>query len=92
MCHQSKMLRGQLCGWRKGSRSPNKPSVGTWGGQGSVLSFRVSGLWGSAALLTPCEADEGLLLSERVGEYTCVVFRKLLFIFDLWDLSPPTRA
>lgn len=49
------------------------------GGQGSVLSFRVSGLGGSAALLTPCEAVEGLLLSERVGEYTCVVFRKLIY-------------
>ena len=51
------------------------------GESGTVLSSRVSGFRGSAALLTPCEADEGFLLSERVGEYTCVVFKKLLFIY-----------
>ena len=41
--------------------------------------------------MTSCEVDEGFLLSGRVGQYTCVVFRKF-FCFFTCRISVPQRG
>lgn len=73
------------------AKEPKESISRSLGSQGSVLSSRVSGLGWDGVQLTPCEADERFLLSERLGEYTCVVFRKLFWFFYLQELSTPMK-